>query len=645
MVDITEHELSNMQLCICTPIIIDDVTNTTTFTLLFNDCPNVSNTTHLELTKYHIILLATLCDKNNNLPLHDKILITRPVNGLCSYNTQGFCMDNDEYAIFKNLIYITETVNEVTNGHIENIDISVTQELMLRLDNKWKTSVFGYGQTIITEFFKYHRSTYDLITCLTINLLQHPKLVNRLNIILKIRPAYINKLTKVETVDTNISNTTIIINANDKYTVSQIINKAQLFISKLYTEFADAGTPVLSDLEAELFLECGLSYDLMRESVVNFNQFQLVDMDVVKALLCNTTDSIAINKDLKKTAMNINIFKVKYNHRELSRDFDGANNLLFHGSPIINWHSLLYNGPYVPDKKNGLIDNGAAHGIGVYLSTQSSTSISYSASGLVHQLQTKNDKIMMGVFQVKNMENYKKASHVYVCPNTDDLCLKYLIYGKYNDINKLLSYLDKFRENGAGNIVRDIQIKQSKRGIKRLMGEIKRMSARNGILSDDGLLFNFELLEDKTNIWRIKLPMEENFRNMDYKPTSNQQPLLYQDARKYKINTLEIEITFPEDYPFRPPFVRIVSPRFMFMTGHVTSGGSVCTELLTDGGWVQTTSAMSLILMLKQNLYDGGARIDPTKLGQVYGYDEACAAYNRMLRNHPEWQPKHGKRG
>ena len=45
-----------------------------------------------------------------------------------------------------------------------------------------------------------------------------------------------------------------------------------------------------------------------------------------------------------------------------------------------------------------------------------------------------------------------------------------------------------------------------------------------------------------------------------------------------------MEITFPSDYPTRPFFLRCVSPRFCWYTGHVTAGGAICIEALTTEG-------------------------------------------------------------
>jgi hypothetical protein len=58
---------------------------------------------------------------------------------------------------------------------------------------------------------------------------------------------------------------------------------------------------------------------------------------------------------------------------------------------------------------------------------------------------------------------------------------------------------------------------------------------------------------------------------------------------RYKRQTgkdhIVIHLKFSGDYPFKPPFVRVVEPVFVFRTGHVTLGGAICMELLTNSGW------------------------------------------------------------
>lgn len=689
------------QLCVFNEIFVDDVNNEVICTLSFMECPMVINQTRLQIARYHIALLVNIMDHNSGESLEEKIINSRPLLGVGAKTSttgkkakSGLRLNRDEYNIVKQMIHIkcdnkhiandtaTDNVqdncsgkckdngknkgkyskknvgrdseedmsNIVVDSVVMKIDNEVVVELNSRLDNKYKTVIFRYGQTIIVDFFRFNKSTYDLITCLTVKLLMHPKLAERLNTILKNRPVYMKSICAG-------GGKSLYINNNSKYLVSNIVVKIQEFVVMLRAAFEDNGVPDLEMLEAEMYLHCGISYDLMYEAVVNFNQFQLSDMDTMKLLDLKVGEDGVVNKVIKKHMNKVKIFSVKYSNQELSDSFDGGSNLLFHGSPMINWHSLLYNGPYVPAKTSGLIDNGAAYGIGVYLSPDANLSINYTGyranyvgrgvakSGtddIIEIDKYGNNMVMMGIFQVRgDMSRYKKNTSIYVCPDTDQICLKYLVYGSYNDIKQLTSQLNKFISDGAGVIVKDSKNKQVKRGAKRLMGEIRQMTQRDGKLGDDGLMFNFSIVDDCINVWRIVLPITANFCNTDHKPESDKQPAIYKDACKYKIENLVLEIKFPENYPFAPPFVRIVYPRFEFRTGHITMGGSVCTELLTPGGWVQTTSVMSLILMLKQNMYDGGARIDPTRLGKEYGFQEACDAYNRMLTTHAkDWGSK-----
>ena len=49
------------------------------------------------------------------------------------------------------------------------------------------------------------------------------------------------------------------------------------------------------------------------------------------------------------------------------------------------------------------------------------------------------------------------------------------------------------------------------------------------------------------------------------------------------------------NYPFAPPFARVILPRFKFKSGHVTTGGSICMQLLTTSGW---TAGIRLVMLV-----------------------------------------------
>jgi len=107
-------------------------------------------------------------------------------------------------------------------------------------------------------------------------------------------------------------------------------------------------------------------------------------------------------------------------------------------------------------------------------------------------------------------------------------------------------------------------------------------------------------------------------------------------ARRYSKDPLvTLEVVFPSDYPISVPFVRVVRPRFVFHTGHVTVGGSLCTELLTRSGWTpMTPSALlhSVCVMFK----DGRGRVDIDGIASNRDYTELEAkdAFTRVAQFH-----------
>ena len=94
-----------------------------------------------------------------------------------------------------------------------------------------------------------------------------------------------------------------------------------------------------------------------------------------------------------------------------------------------------------------------------------------------------------------------------------------------------------------------------------------------------------------------------------------------------------LEIKVPETYPFNPPFIRVIRPRFAFRTGHVTIGGSICTELLTDSGWSPANTVEAVLVNIRANLLAGGARIDFANKHD-YTEHEAKDAFERMRQQH-----------
>jgi ubiquitin-conjugating enzyme E2 Q len=123
---------------------------------------------------------------------------------------------------------------------------------------------------------------------------------------------------------------------------------------------------------------------------------------------------------------------------------------------------------------------------------------------------------------------------------------------------------------------------------------------------------------------------------------------LEENAQLYSHRKAEVvlEISFSPTYPQSPPFVRVLSPRFDFHTGHVTIGGSVCAPFLTlkDGvdGWNSTWTMAAVILMLHMMLMTAEpmAKVVNTATchhpnpSQNYSEEEAKIAFARVARDH-----------
>jgi ubiquitin-conjugating enzyme E2 Q len=98
---------------------------------------------------------------------------------------------------------------------------------------------------------------------------------------------------------------------------------------------------------------------------------------------------------------------------------------------------------------------------------------------------------------------------------------------------------------------------------------------------------------------------------------------------------VELEVLLDtQNFPFAPPFVRVVRPVFAFHTGHITIGGSICMEILTSSGWSCAIAMESVFVSIRAEVASGGARLDPRRFGEAYSESEARAAFKRVAMQH-----------
>ena len=121
---------------------------------------------------------------------------------------------------------------------------------------------------------------------------------------------------------------------------------------------------------------------------------------------------------------------------------------------------------------------------------------------------------------------------------------------------------------------------------------------------------------------------------------------LAKDMSSRSLKSIVLEIRFPGTYPMSPPFVRVIRPRFLsFMQGgggHVTAGGALCMELLTNSGWSVASNIESVLVQVRAAISSTEpkpARLEPGPV-RDYGRGEAVEAYVRACQTHGWSVPK-----
>jgi len=115
---------------------------------------------------------------------------------------------------------------------------------------------------------------------------------------------------------------------------------------------------------------------------------------------------------------------------------------------------------------------------------------------------------------------------------------------------------------------------------------------------------------------------------------------LAKDMKSKNVKSIVLELRFGKEYPMSPPFVRVIRPRFLGFQqgggGHVTAGGAMCMELLTNDGWSAVSSIESVLLQVRMAISSldpkparlaGGGPMD-------YGVGEAVEAFMRACNMH-----------
>lgn len=86
---------------------------------------------------------------------------------------------------------------------------------------------------------------------------------------------------------------------------------------------------------------------------------------------------------------------------------------------------------------------------------------------------------------------------------------------------------------------------------------------------------------------------------------------LARDMLELAVPHIQLHLSFPENFPFAPPFMRVVEPRIE--KGYVMEGGAICMELLTPRGWASAYTVEALLMQFSASVVKGRGRIARTQ--------------------------------
>ncbi|GCB59794.1 ubiquitin-conjugating enzyme E2Q-like protein 1 [Scyliorhinus torazame] len=134
-----------------------------------------------------------------------------------------------------------------------------------------------------------------------------------------------------------------------------------------------------------------------------------------------------------------------------------------------------------------------------------------------------------------------------------------------------------------------------------------------------------ELVEDNLFEWNVKLLQVDK------------DSALWQDMKETSTECILLNLNFPDNFPFSPPFMRVLSPRLE--NGYVLDGGAICMELLTPRGWSSAYTVEAVMRQFAASLVKGQGRIcrKVGKTKKAFTRKEAEATFKSLVKTHEKY--------
>ncbi|XP_058120889.1 ubiquitin-conjugating enzyme E2Q-like protein 1 [Anopheles ziemanni] len=157
---------------------------------------------------------------------------------------------------------------------------------------------------------------------------------------------------------------------------------------------------------------------------------------------------------------------------------------------------------------------------------------------------------------------------------------------------------------------------------RRLMKELKEIERLQHSRAEP--CFTVELINDNLYEWHARL-----FRIDPDSP-------LAEDLVELNIPFILLHLVFPENFPFAPPFMRVVEPRIE--KGFVMEGGAICMELLTPRGWASAYTVEAILMQFAASLVKGQGRVSrKPKSAKDFSRRSAEDAFRSLVKTHEKY--------
>jgi len=180
------------------------------------------------------------------------------------------------------------------------------------------------------------------------------------------------------------------------------------------------------------------------------------------------------------------------------------------------------------------------------------------------------------------------------------------------------------RRDGASSSSTSSLSTSSVQATDRLMKELRDICRSQSYKNGDYII---ELVDESLYEWNVKLYRIDK----DSKLYTDLEQMKISEKNFDKLDHILLNLSFNDNYPFAPPFVRVIRP--IITGGHVYSG-AICMELLTRQGWSSAYSVESLLFQIVATLCKAGARIDLSSLNESFSLQRAQQAFRPISSVH-----------